>query len=118
MNTVLCVMARSVRKLHSDAYGEGREREFIALPIARQPMCKLELIVNNEIARTAPITHESLHSMRTSLGRISSHNKGLTAFWRKIYESRPTLTNRLFDCRTPSLDVRCICFILVLMNHN
>lgn len=54
-------------------------------------MCRPELIVNNDIARTAPITHEGSHSMRASLARIPLRNNGLTAFWRKFYESRPTL---------------------------
>ncbi|PRZ45644.1 hypothetical protein BX589_1379 [Paraburkholderia fungorum] len=55
-------------------------------------MCRPELIVNNDIARTAPITHEGSHSMRASLARIPLRNNGLTAFWRKFYESRPTLS--------------------------
>lgn len=61
-------------------------------------MCRPELIVNNDIARTAPITHEGSHSMRASLARIPLRNNGLTAFWRKFYESRPTLNRaRLCD---------------------
>lgn len=65
-------------------------------------MCRPELIVNNDIARTAPITHEGSHSMRASLARIPLRNNGLTAFWRKFYESRPTLAYASRSSRTGS----------------
>lgn len=82
-------------------------------------MCRPELIVNNDIARTAPITHEGSHSMRASLARIPLRNNGLTAFWRKFYESRPTLCpdRRLNDCPHVASQACGFHFVKVTVTH-